>query len=106
MKIKELDLLIFVIYRPGENKEAGFSQIMKKIDEHIDMAQSNGKYKNICGLGDYNFLDVVWVPGMLPANSTSITQENQQLNCLLDFLCSNLMFQVAKSPPDSIIYWI
>ena len=71
---------------------------MKKVDEQIDMAQANGKYKNICGLGDYNFPDIEWVPGMLPANSSSITHENHQKNCLLDFLRSNLMFQVAKIP--------
>jgi hypothetical protein len=65
LKIKQMDMILFCIYRLGENK-GGFSRIMDKIEE-IEMAQNAGNYNNILGFGDYNFPNVKWEIGALPS---------------------------------------
>jgi hypothetical protein len=62
------------------------------------MAQNAGSYNNVLGFGDYNFPNVKWEIGALPPRIESITNENRQLNRLLEFLRSQLMFQVVMAP--------
>ena len=98
IKIKELKLLLFVVYRPGTSTVQSFTCTMNKISQEINLAQANGQYPNICGLGDYNFPEVCWENGMLPSPTTSSSQEGQNQNILLGFMRDHLLFQMVQDP--------
>ena len=49
-------------------------------------------------MGDFNFPNVKWEPGKIPANLNSVENDNVQLNFLLEFLRNNLMSQVIMDP--------
>ena len=89
--------ILFAVYRPGESGVEGFTEVMDRISEDIRVTQANGQYPSIMGLGDFNFPDVSWVPGMLPS-TRSESVEGRQLKRLIEFLREHLMYQVVNDP--------
>ena len=85
---------------PGTSLVSSFTKIMEKISQEIIIAQANGQYPYIFGLGDYNFPVLHWEQGMLP--SPVITKAQKGLN-LLGFMRDHLLFHVIQYPMNNIM---
>ena len=56
--------------------------------------QANGQYPNLLGLGDLNFPNIDWTPGMLP----SPARERNQPDFLTSLLRDTFSFQMVDQP--------
>ena len=65
VKSKKIDTLFICIYRPPSTTIDEWKDVMDKISDAIDMAQSNGSYSNIICSGDFNFKSVKWSEGIM-----------------------------------------
>ena len=93
-----MKMLMFVTYRPGKVRGGGFKRLMESLSMNIDMAQESANYPVVMGFGDYNFPDLSWTTGMLPATLETIDQEIMHANELLKLMKDHLLFQHITHP--------
>ena len=58
LKVKELDLIIFSIYRPPDTQPDHFLEVIGKVNESVNFAQAHGKYPRVLGFGDLNLPEI------------------------------------------------
>ena len=92
LKIKPLKLFLYTVYRPGESTSQDFNSSTNELTTAIEITQANGQYPNLLGLGDFNFPNMNWTPGMLPQPG----REGGQINSLVFLLRETFSFQLVN----------
>ena len=72
-----------------------FISSMNNLKESISFNQDNGSYPNLLVYGDFNFKDLEWFPGTLPAAHNNNSQLGSQINALLSLMRDHLLAQVV-----------
>ena len=61
LKIRDLKLLLFSVYRPPDTEPDVFTDVMNKVNEALSLAQAHGdRYPKIIGFGDLNLPEISW----------------------------------------------
>jgi hypothetical protein len=61
MKVRELEAIVFAVYRPPASTLSDLEPLLEALEESILMAQAHStKFGNILGFGDYNFPKIKW----------------------------------------------
>jgi hypothetical protein len=61
LKIRELESIIFCVYRPPKTTRSEFKPMIRGLEEAIEMAQAHSvKYNNLLGFGDFNLPEIRW----------------------------------------------
>jgi hypothetical protein len=96
LKIRDLESIVFSIYRPPDTKEIELSQALRNVEESIELSQANsGKFSNVIGLGDYNLPMIQWPEGSYPSGDS---QTSRQAGLLLTWMQSLFLEQKVLSP--------
>ena len=69
LKVRELELIIFSIYRPPDcnKRENVFQDTLAKVRDSVEGIQSaSDRFSNILGFGDFNFRDISWPKATMP----------------------------------------
>jgi hypothetical protein len=61
LKIREMEAIVFVVYRPPASTLRDLEALLEALEETIMFAQAHSsKFSNILGFGDYNFPQIKW----------------------------------------------
>jgi hypothetical protein len=115
LKVRDLEAVVFVLYRPPDSSAEELSDALTKLDEAIGLAQANShKFSNILGFGDYNLPGVRWEDTTPVSGSSApakiagkllgfmedqflvqLVKDATRLNNILDLVLSNNQDQVS-----------
>ena len=68
------------------------------MDKSISLDQSHGKFPNILLMGDFNFPDIQWKVGVLPAPASTNSILGRQMNSLFQLMKNHFLFQCVLQP--------
>ena len=94
VKCQKLDTLFVVIYRPPDTLSNEWNQALTSLEEAINMAQANGKFKTLLISGDYNFRTLNWAQGSIKLDQ-SLNFQQEKLAIFMSNFC---LFNVVTSP--------
>ena len=93
IKVKTLNLLLMVVYRPPNSTLDCFDEAMKICQKAIDdVTNTDPKVKDVMLMGDFNLPCISWPSGKIYEKQiTSKSKEKQQAEILVNFVEANFM---------------
>ena len=99
IKVKTLNLLLIVVYRPPNSSLECFDEAMKICQKSIDdVISKDAKVKDILMMGDFNLPCISWQNGKIYNREVANkSKEKQQAEILLSFAEENFMENYVKT---------